>query len=79
MLPRLGRALLEVTGAEGFNLLVNQGAAAGQSVSHLHVHLIPRKAGDGLGYRWNAGSYMEGRAAELANAYQDTLARVAAR
>jgi diadenosine tetraphosphate (Ap4A) HIT family hydrolase len=33
-------------GAEGFNLGVNVGAAAGQTVMHLHVHLIPRYAGD---------------------------------
>ncbi len=31
---------------DGFNLGVNIGAAAGQTVPHLHVHLIPRYAGD---------------------------------
>ena len=30
----------------GFNLGVNIGEAAGQTVMHLHVHLIPRYAGD---------------------------------
>ena len=29
-------------GAKGFNLLVNTGAVAGQSVPHLHFHIIPR-------------------------------------
>lgn len=32
--------------AEGFNIGVNEGDAAGQTVSHLHVHVIPRYAGD---------------------------------
>ncbi len=73
VLPKLGRSLLEVTGAEGFNLLLNQGSAAGQVVGHLHFHLIPRKSGDGLGYRWNAGTYPEGRAAELSAAYKKVL------
>ncbi len=73
VLPRLGRALMEVTQAEGFNVLVNDGAAAGQVVPHLHFHLIPRKTGDGLGYRWNAGSYEGDRAKELAAAYQQAL------
>lgn len=29
-------------GARGINLVVNSGAAAGQEVPHLHVHLVPR-------------------------------------
>jgi len=36
----------EVTEADGYNLGINVGAAAGQTVMHLHVHLIPRRAGD---------------------------------
>lgn len=31
---------------DGFNIGINDGAAAGQTVPHLHVHLIPRYAGD---------------------------------
>lgn len=31
---------------DGYNVGVNVGAAAGQTVMHLHVHLIPRYAGD---------------------------------
>jgi histidine triad (HIT) family protein len=59
-IPRLGRQLREATGAAGFNLLCNEGAVAGQEVPHVHFHLIPRAAGDGLGYRWNAGKYPAG-------------------
>ena len=33
-------------GPDGFNVGVNVGAAAGQTVMHLHVHLIPRFSGD---------------------------------
>ena len=64
--PTLGQALLKVTEAEGFNMLVNQGEVAGQVVGHVHFHLIPRRKGDGLGYRWNAGQYAAGRAEERA-------------
>ncbi len=73
-IPRMGRALLQVTAAEGFNLLCNEGSAAGQVVDHVHFHLIPRKKGDGLGYRWNAGKYAPGRDSELAISFQEALA-----
>ena len=42
--------------ADGWNLGVNAGRAAGQTVEHAHVHLIPRRAGDVAdprgGVRW---------------------------
>jgi diadenosine tetraphosphate (Ap4A) HIT family hydrolase len=31
---------------DGFNIGVNDGPAAGQTVMHAHVHVIPRRAGD---------------------------------
>ena len=31
---------------DGFNIGINNGSAAGQTVPHLHLHLIPRYAGD---------------------------------
>jgi len=34
------------TGADGFTIGVNDGEAAGQTVGHAHVHVIPRRAGD---------------------------------
>ena len=30
----------------GFNIGINQGESAGQTVMHLHIHLIPRRNGD---------------------------------
>lgn len=38
--------VLERYQPDGFNIGINVGAAAGQTVFHLHVHLIPRYAGD---------------------------------
>ena len=45
---RLGPVVRKVAGAEGMNIVVNSGAAAGQDVFHYHVHLIPRVEGDGF-------------------------------
>ena len=72
-IPRLGRALLAATKAEAYNLLLNEGTVAGQVVPHVHYHLIPRKSGDGLGYRWNAGAYETGRADEIAAEYKKAM------
>ena len=33
-------------GAEGFNIGINEGEVAGQTVGHLHIHVIPRYSGD---------------------------------
>jgi diadenosine tetraphosphate (Ap4A) HIT family hydrolase len=42
-----GKALLdERFKPAGYNVGINVGAVAGQTIAHLHVHLIPRYAGD---------------------------------
>ncbi|MBN1342200.1 MAG: HIT family protein [Phycisphaerae bacterium] len=60
VLPRLAKAVLDASGAEGCNVLQSNGPASGQEIDHLHFHIIPRRGGDGLGYRWRAGKYGHG-------------------
>lgn len=43
---RLAVQIQEKTGAAGINILNNNGEAAGQTVKHLHVHIIPRYGKD---------------------------------
>jgi histidine triad (HIT) family protein len=45
---KIGLRLVEEGRSEGFNLCVNTGESAGQTVNHFHLHIIPRKKGDGL-------------------------------
>lgn len=71
LVPSLARAALAATGLADWNLLQNNGEAAGQSVGHVHFHIIPRRAGDGLGYRWPAGKLEHGEA--LAARMRETL------
>lgn len=40
--PRVARAILKATGADGFNIGQNNGKAANQIIPHVHVHIIPR-------------------------------------
>ncbi|MCR4589117.1 MAG: HIT family protein [Lachnospiraceae bacterium] len=42
-------------GADGLNLVQNNGEAAGQTVMHFHLHLIPRYVNDGQHILWNPG------------------------
>ena len=71
VLPRMTRAVLRATQAPGVNLLQNNGRCAGQEVEHVHIHLIPRTEGDGLGYRWHPQEYAAGKA----EAMRDQLGR----
>ena len=45
---QLAPVVKHVGNADGLNILVNSGAAAGQDVFHYHVHVIPRNPGDGF-------------------------------
>jgi len=48
---RLAAALrAALSGVEGINLLLADGQMAGQTVFHSHLHVIPRFAGDGVGF-----------------------------
>ena len=38
---------------DGMNVLQNNGEAAGQTVHHFHVHLIPRYKDDNISIKWN--------------------------
>ncbi len=46
LLAKMRHYLQEERSPDGFNIGINDGAAAGQTVMHLHIHLIPRYAGD---------------------------------
>ena len=43
---------MEVLHCDGINVLQNNGEAAGQTVFHLHIHLIPRYEGDNVRIKW---------------------------
>jgi len=74
-LPRICRAVKQVTGCSAYNLLQNNEAEAHQAIFHVHFHVIPKPdEARGLGLRWRTGE-LEADAADLAR----TLAEAAQR
>ena len=56
---RTGRALKEAFGCDGINILQNNGEAAGQTVFHLHVHVIPRWEKDTVRFEYEKNSFSD--------------------
>ena len=54
-------------GADGFNLVQNNGEAAGQTVFHFHMHLIPRYEGDQVALTWKPGELTDEMKEEILN------------
>lgn len=52
---KIAAAVKEAMNADGINIVQNNGTAAGQSVPHFHVHIIPRKEGDNALPLWTPG------------------------
>lgn len=53
---RVANAIRETLQPDGINIIQNNGAAAGQTVFHYHVHVIPRWDGDGAIGLWEPHS-----------------------
>lgn len=51
--------LTDIVGCEGYNIVQNNGAAAGQTVFHFHMHLIPRYKDDQVKVTWKPGTLTE--------------------
>lgn len=65
LLPRLSRAVMSATGAAAFNVITNNGPIAGQTVFHVHWHIIPRFEDDAVRWPWPHGSYDDGAMAAM--------------
>ena len=74
VLPRLCRAVQQVTGVRDYNVLQNNGSAAHQAVFHVHFHIIPKPDTQrGLGVSWPATSLAPDDGADLARAVAQAL------
>jgi len=73
VVSKVAKAMKEELKCDGLNILQNNGEAAGQTVFHLHIHLIPRYKGDQVKITWKPEKYGEGEAAALAEGIRKRL------
>ena len=71
---RRARRPIKKSGADGVNISINNGKAAGQIIFHSHTHIIPRFIGDNLPV-WPAKTPKEGQLKEIAKKIIEELAR----
>lgn len=62
---KIAGKLKEGLGADGINLVQNNGEAAGQTVFHFHMHLIPRYHGDAVQITWTPGTLTDADKEEI--------------
>lgn len=53
---KIATKMKEILNCDGYNIVQNNGEAAGQTVFHFHMHLIPRFTGDHAGITWAPGT-----------------------
>ena len=72
VVQKVGNAVLKSGLAQGFNVGLNNGAAAGQSVLHTHFHIVPRNVNDGHSL-WHGKKYVPGQATAVAAQLRRTM------
>ena len=70
---RMSKAMVKALDADGFNLVQNNGEAAGQTVFHFHMHLIPRYAEQKGIVEWEPGETTPEEMQEIARKVQENL------
>lgn len=66
---KMAAELKTVTGCAGVNIVQNNGEAAGQTVFHFHIHVIPRYSGGEVMVSWNPGTLTDADKEELLKAF----------
>ena len=71
---RVAVAVTDSLKADGFNVVVNNGRAAGQSVYHCHIHIIPRYFSDEFKFRLNLKQYQHDELSKYGSIIRNSLA-----
>ncbi len=72
-LGRIAAAVAKAMNSDGYNVLCNNGRAAGQLIEHLHFHIIPRNSGDSIFDHWPSYKYEKGKIEQIAAKIRENL------
>ncbi len=75
VVKKIAIAQTKALGATGVNVLMNNGAPAGQIIFHTHAHVIPRFDNDGLDLKWPRLKYEEGEVEQVAKKIAEAIPR----
>lgn len=70
---KVAKAMKTAMNCEGLNILQNNGELAGQTVFHLHVHVIPRYQDDQVRFSWKHGNPSEAELDEMAETIKKAI------
>ena len=73
VVKHLASELQRITGAQGINVFLNNGVAAGQEVPHVHFHIIPRFDGDNAIPAWKRNQVSPEDLKELSNLLTNSI------
>lgn len=69
----LAARIIEVTGARGLNIIQSNGSCATQTITHYHMHLVPRFDGDNFGPIWPTVAAPEAEVSEFFDSIRNAL------
>ncbi|MDP2301085.1 MAG: HIT family protein [Ignavibacteria bacterium] len=73
LVQKLANSVKTSLNADGYNILSNNGIAAGQTIFHCHFHIIPRFNSDGFKFKMNLKEYEENEMREIAFKIKENL------
>jgi len=73
VVKRLAHSLVHGLQADGYNILSNNGRAAGQSVFHCHFHIIPRFTTDEYKFKMDLKKYQNGEMNSIAKKIKSAI------
>ena len=68
---KMAKKMTAALDCDGFNIVQNNKAVAGQTVFHFHMHLIPRYEGDKVGLGWKGGTLTDKDKEEILEKMQE--------